>query len=63
MEYALRESEAIEKATKCLNPCFNGICSASIIIILWNSDVLILVLMEYALRECILMDLHSLKVS
>ena|GEM_PF-3237126 len=38
----------------CLNPCFNGICSASDFIDtqkMWD-EVLILVLMEYALREC-----------
>ncbi len=59
MEYALRvpcdEDTSIPKP-ECLNPCSNGICSASIRP-QGESDnltVLILVLMEYALRDCIL---------
>ena len=54
MEYALREHSKsnIIFVVKCLNPCFNGICSARQEICLFNLCliVLILVLMEYALR-------------
>ena len=38
----------------CLNPCFNGICSAIAIMAKYKAAaVLILVLMEYALRFAI----------
>ena len=55
MEYALRDIFVTncEDDSLSLNPCFNGICSASLLwILLYRSlpIVLILVLMEYALR-------------
>ena len=54
MEYALRVLTKMSLTMRFsrLNPCFNGICSASYYSAFNNSgiDVLILVLMEYALR-------------
>ena len=56
MEYALRESDSTLSMLfdrYGLNPCFNGICSASVLsfgLFRLVSKVLILVLMEYALR-------------
>ena len=55
MEYALRDPfrKSGKRLQRCLNPCFNGICSArrtGTTTTLLNSSVLILVLMEYALR-------------
>ncbi len=55
MEYALRAGQyrGHLQLERCLNPCFNGICSARYQQRLANamaSGVLILVLMEYALR-------------
>ena len=66
MEYALwaRNKEIIVKPWKCLNPCFNGICSLRIdkFYATKNAkDVLILVLMEYALWELLsLWDCHGI---
>ena len=56
MEYALRvhgSTIRIIKANYGLNPCFNGICSASLNVRHHHNRVcvLILVLMEYALRD------------
>ena len=56
MEYALRETVKLyEKRTVLsLNPCFSGICAASSYaqcIIPFTKIVLILVLVEYALRD------------
>ncbi len=41
----------LDLTEKCLNPCYNGICSLSehIILSVKNVVVLILVIMEYAL--------------
>ena len=53
MEYALRASEnPVISEVESLNPCFNGICSASKMEkeLVGFLKVLILVLMEYALR-------------
>ena len=54
MEYALRElTVAKVQRFYCLNPCFNGICSQRRLALLTAKTrraVLILVLMEYALR-------------
>ncbi len=54
MEYALRgySTRTKEVFMLCLNPCFNGICSARSLTIykMRTFIVLILVLMEYALR-------------
>ena len=54
MEYALRGMDRLSSSCHrdCLNPCFNGICSARAMIdcIMEYVRVLILVLMEYALR-------------
>ena len=54
MEYALRERDMTRSALRMsLNPCFNGICSARTAAAPAKAAakaVLILVLMEYALR-------------
>ena len=55
MEYALRRFKLISIVNYCnsLNPCSNGICSSTKVIVIENEneeEVLILVLMEYALR-------------
>ena len=55
MEYALRLQGTTSEGKPCysLNPCFNGICSATYNImaaISFRNFVSILVLMEYALR-------------
>ena len=57
MEYALRDKFVVEIICNkdfSLNPCFNGICSQRILSPMPHvviPTVLILVLMEYALRE------------
>ena len=68
MEYALRGKNTfiLKQMLLCLNPCFNGICSQR----RWqlrstpdNAQVLILVLMEYALRDATkLIALHKTTV-